>query len=437
MTCRKCCFCSWVPTIFGKLSFTKLNANKGKVAHFRDSQGEIGAAIGETRATDHPLPWIEHYFLGRDAIYKYILVFEGRGGWGSVGKIKGKLVLFPKNGVGIGGGRLLYAEYNNIGKSIIDKINGCKSVESIDVISFLNKNIDMLLKDVIPSDRNRILYFDFCLYRNGAISIAFEDHVAKSLIPNNCSINEAGEIKRILSIVAYYTIRDTFHAHKHHNARVDNIIGVYPCGNDPENNNECDLWHDDNWIWQVQYSMVRSILELQKRTKYYAALLEAQGIAAYLQSFNTIFIDKNSTSSENLREDSSLRIPLVENLIKSIDFISKKSRYAYEKGTTAVAIIIAIAAFFSSFWASGKTFLSENILKKVGENAVSVEEYIFFSILSFIVVIMYRHEIIYSRIFKFYRYFISNEKLKNILFIILVSLFVLLLLVGKFGGVLG
>lgn len=303
----------WIPTVLGKLSFTKIGSS------YRNNYGIAIISNGIIKTSDGLFSNILKYFsYKKPKAALYILLATSRGGLSNVGALEGVVYLYParySSPFVLGATCKRFALYAFDGERKLREghFNADEHIKLVEEIITDLYNLDLCASG------------DFTLKRNGEFYLTVTDGYI-----------EKYKYDDVLTIAKqmYNSVRNSVHTHKHHKDSVDNIITIH----------EIENCSDSSWKPQVQYSLVRRVID-KHAEKNELAQSEALGVSAYLKAFDdSVYKSDKIRDKEKYLTDGSLKYPLINNLDKSIEASIKRGAVYRSLHAVAASVILAYIA---------------------------------------------------------------------------------------------
>jgi len=228
-------YCSWVPTVGGRLSFSIIgdSQHNEKTTTLNHANNDIRylVCIQRRELLDSSIPFLKRFLASSlfslKGTFEFLLIAEApNNATIKNAMLNGVLCFFPTASEGWKNSKASIIEYietleNNIGKEDFSK-------------TFKNQ-LDTIITPVI--ENNSSFFAQFELSRNGIVKI----NIPADLNDNNNippAFIESKHGERYASAQLFFFLKDISHVHQHHHGRTDTIIDIHS--------------DDDNHTWRQQ-----------------------------------------------------------------------------------------------------------------------------------------------------------------------------------------
>lgn len=299
-------YCSWVPTVGGRLSFSIIgdpqHNRKTKTVNIADDNYRYLICRQQRNLLDSALPFLKNPIVS--LLYSYSGTFEfvliakaDNDASKKDADLKGVMCFYPVRDEG----------WKNSKANIIECMD--KFEEAKEDSNKLAEIYDEQLKLIQPVTigKNSHFHAEFSLNRAGIVTI--DPPVTKvegSKVPDEFFTDE--QERRFASAQLFFFLKDISHVHQHHHARTDTIIDLHV--NDP----------GQKWRHNIIRSLYRKILRF-KRAPTEQSCLASLGVLSYLRSFIDV------VKKEGLGEDADG----IKHLFLNNDNIDKSINVALSK----------------------------------------------------------------------------------------------------------
>jgi|GEM_PF-2644020 len=278
-------YVSWVPTITGRLSFSRIGDTKHprKAVFSNKFDGRDRIIVGLQRRSIHDKLFTRFFKTNKDIWFLNISSTKSLDGQ-PLEALCGEIYLFHDRS------HWLYFGHE-IASRLISRLNRYSN-EHGDIATYM--------KDEIQDAKQKLKYYSsFCcsyiMKRNGIVNFQYTEYPyppyyrrPRFLIPDifhsassgthweTASWSQDQVSRSVYQVISqsFYFLRDIVHEHQHHDPKTDTILDIYPF--------ECRDWH-----LQVLYKLYGQVIQY-KRFKTLKTLTRARGVLTYANAFYTI-----------------------------------------------------------------------------------------------------------------------------------------------------
>lgn len=262
-------FCSWIPNVIGRLSFSisGLGSHPSRVvfgSNLRDG-GRYFAGYQRRDLSDTTIPllgrvgavkrFIDKHFFGKTGDFYFVCLMKKSE---NSEYIKGKVFVFDRS------------DWLAIMEPFKNKMIKVKSMDRSDTI--LSKQFERII-----GSTESFFSSNFRLDRNGIIKISLNSSVEPMYFEDQNFDSEHACAAQV-----FFFLRDIFHTHKFHSPDTDTILDVYP--------------ENGDWMKSIEYALARKAIALRRQDTQ-LSLRRSIGIVSYLRSFQKICPDVTSTQT--------------------------------------------------------------------------------------------------------------------------------------------
>lgn len=300
-------YCSWVPTVGGRLSFSiigeeKHNKKADTVNVADNNQFRYIVCHQHRDLLDSAIPIFKKalasFLYSMDGGFEFLMIAKAQNDPAIADAyLEGKMCFFPSES----------ESWKNVKGSILQSIETLEDHANEETMAdtFGNEFTNILFPLI---ESNSCFFVDFSLSRAGIVNIAVPKNISENDQVPLEFINRKND-QRYAVAQLFFFLKDISHVHQHHHDSTDTIIDIH--------------LNDNTWKQHVIRSLYRKVLRF-KRSATEDTCLSSLGVLAYLRAFIEVVTKKGKDKKAS--DEIQHLILNDENICKSIQISLQKAQ---------------------------------------------------------------------------------------------------------------